>query len=94
VSKKNPRDSETYLIKTQDGYIAAVEGEKGYPIPAKDSDIQEIEGWIKARQDAGVQLSILLRRKFNLNALSISNATHTTGAGDYEARKQKKRKKK
>jgi len=91
MRKKDP--SPAYLVKTGDGYIVVVEGSADRHITDAET-ISQINDLIKLRADAGVSLSKLIKTKFGLTAMSISFATHTTGAGDYDEQQQQKQKKK
>jgi hypothetical protein len=91
MSQKDPNP--TYLLKTEDGYIVAVEGHADVHITNAET-IKKIEALIKKRVDAGVSLSKLLKAKFSLTAMSNVGATHTTGAGDYDEQTEKKKRRK
>lgn len=83
-----------YIIKTNDGYIVATEGKKDAHILKSDRAnaeiIKKIEDFIAARQKAGLDLSAALEAT-GLTTMSANYATLTTGAGDYDQPKEKKK---
>lgn len=95
MSKKDPGEKDTYIIKTEDGYVVVMEGEKGdRHIGKRDRHFGDIDRLVNERREAGVKLSKLLKAKFGLTAMSNVGATHTTGAGDYDEKTAKKKRKK
>lgn len=97
MSKKDPTQDKTYLIKTKFGYIVAVEGKEEWHLdrrkPKDLETIHELERLIEIRALAGVEISELLKKTFGLRTVSHAFATHTTGAGDYDEQKPTKKRK-
>ena len=99
MSKKDPRKNKVYVIKKTGGYIVVVEGAEERHLEYSDPDpevkeiIRKLEVLLQARKAAGLEISDLFIKKLGVFG-SANFATHTTGAGDYDAQKQKKRKKK
>jgi hypothetical protein len=90
--------SRNYVIKKTGGYIVVVEGEEERHLEKSDTDptvkelIRKLEVLLKARRDAGLEISDLFIKKLGIST-SNSFATHTTGAGDYEESHRKRKKK-
>jgi hypothetical protein len=94
MSKRDPGDKDTYIIKTADAYVVVIEGQTGDTHIAKNNPhYAEVDYWVSQRQKAGLELSNLLKNLIGLTTMSNVHATHTTGAGDYEPAPTRKKKK-